>query len=207
MSTVVSWFKRESNSYVRRAAHTYGWDIMPRAVTSGIWRGVRLEERDVIRFSQIYCRTTDVSVRLYFDLDGVTPETRGLSITVKGACGDSSFEISQTLNHTKAFTLFPQINDPKRWMPYGYGDANVYDCKATLFLNGETISEKEFSFGLRTVVLDRTDRTDGVNGKFRFLVNGVEIMCKGSNWVPLDAFHSRRRKIRRGACTCTRYRL
>ena len=191
MSTVVSWFKRESNSCVRRAAHTYGWDIMPRAVTSGIWRGVRIEERDVIRFSQIYCRTTDESVRLYFDLDGLTPETRGLSITVKGACGDSSFEISQKLNHTKAFTLFPQINDPKRWMPYGYGDPNVYDCKATLFLNGEMISEKEFSFGLRTVVLDRTDRTDGVSGKFRFLVNGTEIMCKGSNWVPLDAFHSR----------------
>ena len=38
--------------------------------------------------------------------------------------------------------------------------------------------------------LDRTETTDGVNGRFRFLVNGVEILCKGSNWVPLDAFHS-----------------
>ena len=56
---------------------------------------IRIDERDVIRFSQIYYRTTDVGVRLYFDLDG------------------------------------------------------------------ETVSEKEFSFGLSTVVLKSTDRTVG----------------------------------------------
>ncbi|MBQ5810269.1 MAG: glycoside hydrolase family 2, partial [Clostridia bacterium] len=39
--------------------------------------------------------------------------------------------------------------------------------------------------------LQRSDFTDGENGCFRFLVNGTEIMCKGTNWVPLDAFHSR----------------
>ncbi len=51
--------------------------------------------------------------------------------------------------------------------------------------------EEGTHFGLRSVVLDRTDTTDGINGKFRFLINGTEIMCRGSNWVPLDAFHSR----------------
>ena len=60
----------------------------------------------------------------------------------------------------------------------------IYSC-------GELVHEKTTSFGLRTVELDRTDSTDGHNGQFRFLVNGVEIMCKGSNWVPLDAFHCR----------------
>ena len=29
--------------YVRRAPHTYGWDIMPRLVSAGLWRSVALE--------------------------------------------------------------------------------------------------------------------------------------------------------------------
>ena len=35
-------------SYLRRPPHSFGWDIMPRAVTSGLWREVRLECRDLI---------------------------------------------------------------------------------------------------------------------------------------------------------------
>ena len=33
-------FKGPEMVYERRAAHTYGWDIMPRAITCGLWRDV-----------------------------------------------------------------------------------------------------------------------------------------------------------------------
>ena len=44
---------------------------------------------------------------------------------------------------------------------------------------------------MRTVRLDRTDITDSYGGEFCFIVNGEKILCKGSNWVPADALHSR----------------
>ena len=50
----VSWRETPVNTYVRRAPHTYGWDIMPRAVTSGLWRDVLLEVRDKIFFRQSF---------------------------------------------------------------------------------------------------------------------------------------------------------
>ena len=49
-------------------------------------------------------------------------------------------------------------------------------------------------FGIRTVELDRTDVTiiteEGRKGEFCFLVNGKIVFVLGTNWVPLDAFHS-----------------
>ncbi len=43
-------FNQES-LYVRKAPHMYGWDIMPRLVSAGIWRGVRLELPAATRFT------------------------------------------------------------------------------------------------------------------------------------------------------------
>ena len=62
---------------------------------------------------------------------------------------------------------------------------------AKIYRHGELIHTREMSFGIRDVELEREDPLDGKKGQFRFLINGVEVMCKGSNWVPLDAFHSR----------------
>ena len=60
----VSWRETPNNTYIRRAPHSYGWDIMPRAVTSGLWRSVSLEVRDKIRFTQAFF---DFSTRAIYD--------------------------------------------------------------------------------------------------------------------------------------------
>lgn len=42
-----------------------------------------------------------------------------------------------------------------------------------------------------TVALSRTSTTDAEgNGNFCFIVNGRRIFAMGTNWVPMDAFHS-----------------
>ncbi|MBT4820068.1 MAG: glycoside hydrolase family 2, partial [Lentisphaerae bacterium] len=44
----------------------------------------------------------------------------------------------------------------------------------------------------RTIGLRRTDvTTEEEPGEFVFVVNGVKVFAKGTNWVPLDALHSR----------------
>jgi len=183
---------------LRRAPHSYGWDIMPRAVTAGLWRGVRLEVRDKIYFSQLAFRTNPNDCTAFYELSCDWEDFEDIEIEAEGSCGDSTFYARQSIPKSLGKVgMFPNpwqplpIENPKQWWPYGYGEPNVYDAVFRIYSKGELIHEKKTSFGLKSAELDRTDYTDGITGKFRFLINGVEIMCKGSNWVPLDAFHCR----------------
>ena len=191
VNTFITWQGYPSETVLRRAPHTYGWDIMPRAVTSGLWREVRLEVRDAAEFAQIYCRTKENSCELYYEIKAPFSLLPELEVEFEGACGDSKFFARKKIKAAKEGRLSLNVKDPRRWMPKGYGEPNVYDGEARILCGGKLVHSEKFSFGLRTVKLDRTDITDGENGQFRFLINGVEIMCKGSNWVPMDAFHSR----------------
>ena len=179
----------ESN-HVRKAPHSYGWDIMPRAVTAGLWRSVRLEMRDEVFFSQAFIRANSKSTVFYFTLGPDSVGFEPFDIEIKGSCKDSAFRHRQTFK--KPFGGMPfRIDNPKLWYPRGYGDANVYDCVAEIYKNGKLVHSRKLVFGIRDIILDRCD-PDGLDkGQFRFLINGTEIMCRGSNWVPLDAFHSR----------------
>ena len=177
-------------AYLRKPPHSFGWDIMPRAVTAGLWRGVRLEVRDSIYFSQAYAVSGREESKFYYTLATDLEELSGVEIELDCACGDSAVKKRVAVSKRRGVFDFAPEN-PKLWFPYGYGDANVYDGKARIYREGELVHEADISFGIRDVVLDTRDPEGNDNGQFRILINGIEIMCKGSNWVPLDAFHSR----------------
>lgn len=191
VASYLTWEGYATDTVLRRAPHSYGWDIMPRAVTSGLWREVRIEVRDRLRFSQLFFRTSERSCEVLYEIEAPVGDMREVEIEFEGSCKDSYFCNKKRITTGKNGHLSLSISNPRRWMPYGYGDADVYDGEARIYLRGELAHRVPFSFGLRKVVLDRTDLTDGVSGRFRFLINGVEIMCKGTNWVPMDAFHCR----------------
>ncbi len=50
----MSWERREEGLFIRKASHVWGWDIMPRAVSAGIWRSVRLEPVPPAAIEQLY---------------------------------------------------------------------------------------------------------------------------------------------------------
>lgn len=175
---------------LRKPPHSFGWDIMPRAVTAGLWRDVYIEVRDVLRFEQIYFNTTTEGFTFCYELGGKYSDLYDTQIELKGSCKDSSFNVRIPVKW-KIGRTFIKPDNPVLWWPYGYGEPSLYETEVTILRGGVPVHTCKHNIGLRTVELDRTDFTDGVNGKFRFMVNGEEIMCKGSNWVPLDAFHSR----------------
>ncbi len=185
----------ESINY-RKAAHCYGWDIMPRCVNYGIWRDV-----DVVFYNEYEIKDTYVITQqllnnnaymmLMYELDmPVKKRDDDIKIELSGKCGDSEFSVISDVRFKVGKVNFA-IENPKLWWPHGYGNADLYDSEIKLIVNGECVSKKKISFGIRTVKLDRTDVTNGVDGRFCFVVNGVDIMALGTNWVPLDAFHSR----------------
>ena len=183
---------------VRKAPHMYGWDIMPRAVSAGIWRPVKLRYRPLERIEEVYLETAKLTdngqaarLRLHFNttIDGQASDKYELAI--EGVCGTSRFSATWPL-HFRAGGRWINVVQPRLWWPRGYGDPALYDVTVSLLKEGEAIDSVAFTHGIRTVELSRTGVTtaDG-QGDFSFKVNGERVFCKGSNWVPADAYHSR----------------
>ncbi len=176
--------------HIRKAPHSYGWDIMPRLVTSGLWRDVTLEIRDSLYFSQTFFEARDACCNFYYVLESESNDFSDIEIELSASCDDSRFYKKVKCNKKSGIIYF-NIDNVKLWFPYGYGDANIYDGTAKIFSQGNLVHQEKISFGVRSVELERRDPTEDDDGQFRILINGIEIFCKGSNWVPLDAMHCR----------------
>ena len=213
-ASMLSWEHRMEGLHVRKAPHMWGWDIMPRAVSAGIWRGVRLEPRPAYGFEQIYYRTLAINAReavlaAMFEVRAPDPDLLGCSVEFEGICGDHRFAYAWPLEFPADACRIP-VPGARLWWPKGYGDANLYAVTARLVRGGQVLAQRTDRIGLRTVALERTanagtphalgargfpvgryDEPPDPAGHFLFRVNGVPIQVRGTNWVPLDAFHSR----------------
>ena len=186
---------------LRKPAHSFGWDIFPRAVSAGLWKSVSLRVRDGYAIEDVgYVVQLNAQQRprlqMWCTVQAPVGELISGALTVKfcGMCGaDSSFAAEAALARGKTARVEPAVQNPKLWWPYGYGDANVYDTVVQLCRGETVLAEQRLNVGLRVVELQRTETLNEPNACFRFLVNGEEIMARGSNWVPLSPYHSQDR--------------
>lgn len=181
--------------WVRKAAHSFGWDIFGRAVSFGLWRSVELVAHAVNEITELYVATTAASekqatVQLFYQLAIEPRRLSDLQMRVTGRCGEASFSSTKMLKFAYG-KIELEVGDPKLWWPRGYGDANLYTLTTELLSGGEVIASRTDTIGIRTLELLRTEVTTLERpGQFQFKVNGVPIQIKGSNWVPVDQFHS-----------------
>jgi len=185
---------------IRKAPHSYGWDIMPRLVSAGLWRGVELRVLEALRFEDVHWMTVRIdraakSAELYADyqlripfamIDGLRVKT-----TLKLRGRELLTQSDPLLSHAGRISL--RVNEPQLWWPKGYGDPVLYDAELQILdASGRVLASNRSKIGLRTVQLDRTEITTPEEpGRFCFLVNGERIFIRGTNWVPVDALHSR----------------
>lgn len=187
--------------HIRKAAHAYGWDILPRIVSAGIWKDVKLEIIPPTHFKAVYWVTKAVNVEhrtasLYVDWEFATERLNVddlvLSITISNerqTVFDKSFKIYSTVFRHR-------INDLENielWWPRGCGEASLYDAVLQILdPNGNVLAENKQRIGIRTARLINTDAsTRDQPGEFVFEINQEKIFVKGTNWVALDALHSR----------------
>ncbi len=181
--------------YIRKAASMYGWDIMPRIVSGGIWKPVSLIQKKSDRIDDVYIyanradeHTADlnISYQLTIDRDFVHDYT----IRVKGVCGDSTFYAEREILHT-SHRINAYVSNPKLWFPKNAGTPHLYDVTVELLYVGEVVDTYALRTGIRTVELVRTSTTsENGEGDFCFKINGKRVFAMGTNWVPLDAFHA-----------------
>lgn len=184
---------------IRKPPHCYGWDIMPRAVSAGIWRDTKLIYREPYYFKtlQFNLRSVDDNgcgnIEMLYQAEmGFDNNIRFNRIIIKGSCGDSSFVSEHCTDGIAGAKQF-DISNIKLWWPHGYGEPNIYDITVEIISpEGELLISEKLRQGFRTLELRNSERVEP-GGSFEFIINGVKIMSFGTSFVPLDVYHSRDR--------------
>lgn len=212
--SIHSLITNRESLHIRKAPHSYGWDIMPRALSAGLYRSISIEKIKDSYIEEIYVYTRNldrgpdrpgktinrgdkaklaIRYRIRTTLDtslSSLEDINDLVLKVTGVCKDSGFTLSMPV-HFDAGMGEVDIKDPWLWWPKGYGDANLYNLVAELVYKGDVLDVKKLKTGIRTRELVFNDGSGGGRRQFLFKINGVPILFKGANWVPADVFHSR----------------
>ncbi len=194
-------FANEESAYVRRAPSTYGWDIMPRLVSAGIWRDVYINIENPVSICDAHWMTANVNLDEKTAYEYLYLQTRmpfealdnTLAVVTLSRGGKQVLRTEHLMRKAADILAF-NIENADFWWPRGYGEPALYEAKVELVdkNTGKVLDCDVRRIGLRTVTLEM----DQINlpdkpGRFQFVVNGVPVFAKGTNWVPLDAFHSR----------------
>jgi beta-mannosidase len=181
---------------LRKAAHQFGWDIMPRLVSAGLWRGVRLEAVPRHAVTDAYWTTLDAdaaqrSATVVVDWSLRLPdegwERWSVHVSLDGA------EVARAGVCAQRGRRVLRLRDLDLWWPRGWGEARLHDARIELRdASGACVHAHTARIGIRSVRLRRSEALDGAgNGDFALIVNGQRLYARGTNWVPLDALHSR----------------
>ncbi len=102
---------------------------------------------------------------------------------------DEDKEIKHIINlDNRRILTTVNIENPKLWYPNGYGEQNLYPWEAKLIVKGECRDCKKGRFGIREVKkVENPFVRNPENGySFGLSVNGLNVFCKGGNWVPME---------------------
>ena len=175
---------------IRKPACHGGWDWGLALMMTGFAGKVELLGADLARMDYVMCDQEHGydRCRVTVHTEVTSPEGGSTELTVK--LGDLVRRESVTLTPGRnTFATELTVLNPKLWWPNGAGEQALYPLEVTV---GEATLKRKL--GLRTIeVVNEPDR-DGVSMSFR--VNGVDLFCKGANWIPCDAFMNRQTDAR-----------
>ncbi len=184
----------------RKAGHMGGWDIFPRAFVSGLWRGVSIDVEGPVRVDQTawIVRSLDAakrsaSIRITCRVQAPFRHIGHAKIRYSLSRGGKTAATSERRLDTYQNVGYLHLANADLWWPRGMGESALYDAAIEIVGDdGAQLARHSEKFGVRTITLERDDVYGPDRpGQFLFRVNGQPCYVRGSNWVPLDSFHSR----------------
>lgn len=173
---------------VRKAQYHWGWDWGPVLMTAGIWRDVRLEVytariADLWTEVQLAADHQGAIVSAFVEVDGAAGLYKAkftLSLDGREVASDET-----TVGEDNTAKVIFNIKNPSLWWPHGYGDPTLYELSASLTDGQNELHHASKKIGIRTAeVVQQPDK----HGKsFFFRINGVDVFCGGSCWIPADS--------------------
>lgn len=176
---------------VRKAQYHWGWDWGPLLVCAGIWRPIRLEVYSV-RVSDLRM-DIDISedqklavINAAADIEGDDHMPHCVAEFKVNLGGKVISFSSVEVDRDGKASVQLKVPNPELWMPAGYGKQTLYTLSVTVSSGGMPLHTESRRIGLRTIQLVQDEDSHGQS--FFFRVNGVDIFCGGSCWIPTDSF-------------------
>jgi len=178
--------------YLRKAPCQFGWDWGPQLPPIGIWKEIRLEGYEGARLlevclSQQHARG-QVTVEALVAVESWDEAPRSAVMRLAAPDGQV-FEARAAVTPGSDSVLRVIIPNPQLWWPNGYGAQPLYQASVELYQAGLLLDRREYRLGLRTIELRQ--QPDEWGRSFTFVVNGLPVFAKGSNWIPADSFPTR----------------
>ncbi|KAI3327859.1 glycoside hydrolase family 2 protein [Xylariaceae sp. AK1471] len=171
---------------VRKAQYNWGWDWGPILMTAGPWKPVYLEQyvtkiEDVWTECEVSEDLATCSGRILAKVIGSVGQSVTISLALDGSvifekeCAVGSEGVAET-----PFL----ITRPELWYPFTHGTQARYQLKATI--NAYDTRSKMVGFRRAELI----QREDEFGKSFFFRINGKDVFCGGSCWIPADSFLS-----------------
>lgn len=186
----------QGGPYLRKAPCQFGWDWGPQLPPIGIWKDIRLEGYREAHFTEVHLRQDHANGRVVVEVRVAVQrwEQTPLTVVVHITTPDGEIlEKKAAINASNEVVVKVPIPQPELWWPNGYGDQPLYKVEVSLIRDSDPkddpLDYRLYQLGLRTVELRQ--QQDQWGRSFVFVVNGVPIFAKGSNWIPADSFPTR----------------
>jgi beta-mannosidase len=182
--------------HLRKAPCQFGWDWGPQLPPLGVWKDIRLEGYSQARLAEVHLRQdhssgkVSVEARIASEQWGSMPVFARLRITTPQG---ETIEKETAVSGQGDAVVNASIPNPELWWPNGYGGQPLYRVDVLLISKDAStdglLDQRKYQVGLRTIELRQNE--DQWGRSFVFVVNGVSILSKGSNWIPADSFPTR----------------
>ncbi len=189
---------------IRKSTHAYGWSILPRILSASLYRDVELRIIDPVHIVDVNWYTVwldpnNKTADLYADFQVKAPLPSMKELNTVFMLSKDGKEVVRQVAPLLSYAgrHHVRVNNAELWWPRGYGDPALYEAECNVVdADGNVVAANKQNIGIRTIRLERNDIATKENpGKFRFYINGEPIFVRGTNWVPIDIFYSRERKM------------
>ncbi len=110
-----------------------------------------------------------------------------VSVRFSAKIGDKTvFQNTTEVSQDGIAEVVFRVIEPQLWYPYGYGEQPLYEVTATINDGDDGLATVSRKIGFRKGELIQIP--DEVGKSFFFRINGIDIFCGGSNWIPADSF-------------------
>ncbi|MFX0020402.1 MAG: glycoside hydrolase family 2 protein [Candidatus Hermodarchaeota archaeon] len=202
--------------YLRKAQYSFGWDWGPNLPDIGIWKPVEIIGFDDIKLNSVYIiqdfeyniepmgiinidditkikvEKVNLSIRVNLDLNSKNLRQNAfllkcVLITPNGDLIENKINIEKP-NHS--FEI--NIDNPQLWWIHELGKPQLHELIVTI-QKDKIIDIIQQKIGIRDIHLIRNP--DKWGETFYFLLNGIPLFAKGANWIPIDSFIPRGKRI------------